>query len=1551
MNTDWLKNLRLDLSLIKHSRRRRVRRGLRRSGLEATEALEARVMLAGNFGEVTSFSKISDTAGNFAAALDNADELGTAVTSLGDLNGDGIADMAVGATGDDDGGTDRGAVYVLFMNSNGTVNSSQKISNTAGGFTAVLDDGDNFGNSLTNLGDLDGDGVTDIAVGAIGDDDGGSDRGAVYILFMNSDGTVKSHQKISDTAGAFTGLLDDDDQFGHAVTELGDLDGDGVLDLAVGAPKDDDGGSNRGAMYVLFLNTDGTVKSHAKTSDVSGTLLFNDDMAGWSLTNLGDLDGDGITDVAIGAVGLDTGNIFRGGLGILFLNSNGTLKGLQRITNTQGNFTGVLDFGDNFGSALTVVGDLDADGVADLAVGTRNDDDGGSGRGAVYVLFMNTDGTVKAHQKISDTFGNFTAILEDDDHFGRSLTSLGDLDGDGLIELAVGTRGDDDGGTDRGAVYILSLETLVPPIGYVTATRKISDTVGNFTKVFQDEDYFGTAITDLGDLDGDGINDMAVGELGSHEGEYSSGAVYILFLNADRTVKSYQKIDGTEGGFTGTLDDADYFGSALRNLGDLDGDGVIDIAVGASGDDDGGNNRGAVYVLFLNSNGTVKSHQKISDTAGNFTALLDDYDLFGGALASLGDMDGDGVGDIAVGVTGDDDGGSARGAVYVLFMNSDGTVKSQQKISDTLGGFTASLADFDLFGKSLTGVGDLDGDQIADLVVGATGDAGGGLARGTLYVLFLNANGTIKSYQKVNDIVGGFTAALENGDRLGQSLTNVGDMDGDGVTDLAVGTYRDDDGGTNRGAAYILLMNADGTVKSHLKISDTEGGLTGALDDFDWFGFSLANVGDIDGDGLNELAIGALRDDDGGAENSAERGAVYILSLDQVTPPGIVTVERKISDTAGNFLAILDDNEHFGRAVADLGDLDGDGINDLAIGATRDGDGGPKRGAVYTLFLNANGTVKSYQKISDTFGNFTAQLDDGDEFGSSIATIGDLDGDGVNDLAIGAQFDDDGGNGEKGAIYVLFLNTNGTVKSHQKISAAQGTFTAALDGFDLFGSSIANLGDVDGDGVTDLAVAAYGDDDGGAGRGAVYVLFLNSDGTVKSHQKISDTEGNFTADLENGRGIGKSLASLDDLDGDGVTDIVTGVIRSSDGGSSRGTIYVLFLNVDGTVKAYQTISDTAGNFDAHLDDFDRFGYGTTSLGDLDGDGVTDLAVGAVLDDDGGDRHGAVYILFLNENGTVKNHKKISDTQGNFKSSLDDLDIFGFSLSSLRDIDGDGLPELVVGTYRDDDGGNDRGAIYILSLAGVPTPPVPMATSVNGGVANRSGIQEFTITFDQAVTLGSPTALNLFNHSTGLPVDLTNAVLMGDGTTTVTWVLHDGPGGMTDVVLADGRYTAELPAGATTPSLAQSHTFAFHKLTGDVSGDGTVSFTDYGVVQANFAGSGSVFRAGDASGDGTVSFTDYGTVQSNFAASLPALPLDFGDAPDSATFPTTLANNGARHVITGNTLFLGATRDAEANGQSSAGATGDGADEDGIVVSGGSLQFGVPVSVTVTASVP
>ena len=104
----------------------------------------------------------------------------------------------------------------------GWVLSHQKISSTEGNFTGILDNGDFFGTSAAALGDLDGDGVDDIAVGAIRDDDGGLWRGAVWVLFLNTDGTVKSHQKISDTEGGFTGTLDNEDEFGLSVASLGE---------------------------------------------------------------------------------------------------------------------------------------------------------------------------------------------------------------------------------------------------------------------------------------------------------------------------------------------------------------------------------------------------------------------------------------------------------------------------------------------------------------------------------------------------------------------------------------------------------------------------------------------------------------------------------------------------------------------------------------------------------------------------------------------------------------------------------------------------------------------------------------------------------------------------------------------------------------------------------------------------------------------------------------------------------------------------------------------------------------------------------------------------------------------------------------------------------------------------------------------------------------------------------------------------------------------------------------------------------------------------------
>ena len=289
-------------------------------------------------------------------------------------------------------------------------------------------------------------------------------------------------------------------------------------------------------------------------------------------------------------------------------------------------------------------------------------------------------------------------------------------------------------------------------------------------------------------------------------------------------------------------------GSSVESLGDLDGDGVGDLAVGAYWDDDGGFRRGAVWVLFLNMRlGTVKSHQKISDTQGGFTGILDGNDKFGQSVASLGDLDGDGVGDLAVGVLEDDDGGFNRGAVWVLFLNTDGTVKAHQKISDTQGGFTGILGDGDDFGVSAASLGDLDGDGVGDLAVGAFLDDDGGYRHGAAWVLLLNTDGTVKAHQKISDTQGGFTGILDNEDSLGSSVTSLGDLDGDGLTDLAVGAPGDDDGGTNRGAVWVLFL--DGVPNC---AADIDG--DGDIDAEDFFAyldlFANGDDGaDIDGDG------------------------------------------------------------------------------------------------------------------------------------------------------------------------------------------------------------------------------------------------------------------------------------------------------------------------------------------------------------------------------------------------------------------------------------------------------------------------------------------------------------------------------------------------------------------------------------------------------------------------------------------------------------------------------------------------------------------------------
>lgn len=413
---------------------------------------------------------------------------------------------------------------------------------------------------------------------------------------------------------------------------------------------------------------------------------------------------------------------------------------------------------------------------------------------------------------------------------------------------------------------------------------------------------------------------------------------------------------------------------------------------------------------------------------------------------------------------------------------------------------------------------------------------------------------------------------------------------------------------------------------------------------------------------------------------------------------GTVLTHSKISMTSGGFQGPL--NQHFARALATLGDLDGDSVPDIAVGETANADG-----RVWILLLNADGSVKEEKRIYDGENGFVGPVANFASFGEGLGAIGDLDGDGVIDLAVGAPRD------AGGQVWILFMNSDGTVKTEQKIAANTGGFTGQLDNDDFFGRSVTGIGDLDGDGVLDLAVGAARDDDGGNDRGAVWILFLNPDGTVKSQQKISSNAGGFLGQLDNEDRFGTAVAGLGDLDDDGVPDIAIGAPEDDDGGLNNGAVWIAFLLSDGTIKAEQKISSANGGFGGSLAGSAVFGGSVAAIGDIDGDSVGDLAIGAKGDDDGGNERGATWIAFLNATGRVKAEQKISDSAGGFADPLDDRDFFGYAVAAIGDLDGDGFLDLAVGADRDDDGGADLGAVWILNLDGCAAPPNDIVITV------------------------------------------------------------------------------------------------------------------------------------------------------------------------------------------------------------------------------------------------
>jgi len=523
-------------------------------------------------------------------------------------------------------------------------------------------------------------------------------------------------------------------------------------------------------------------------------------------------------------------------------------------------------------------------------------------------------------------------------------------------------------------------------------------------------------------------------------------------------------------------------GGSDSNTGSTTGTGSGDDGGTASGSDDGGSSE-------TGTEGTGTGSGTGTDTgeAVPFADLLVDgegsNDHSGRAVAAAGDIDGDGLTDLVIGAP---ETASAAGRVYVVLGTTDVEEIDLGDVASGTGGFAIDgAAAGDHAGHSVDIVGDMSGDGRADIIVGAPDATPSGDGSGAAYVIFGTTDTEAIDLANVGDA--GFAINGEAaGDSAGYSTRAAGDVNGDGLADVIVSAYLADVGGSDMGRTYVIFGKADTNTVSLTDIAAGTGGF--AVDgesDFDRAGYATAGIGDFNGDALDDIAVGAPFADPSGSHS----GRVYVIFGKADTTA--VALSDIAAGTGGFALDGEAANDFAGSAIAGAGDINGDGLADLVVGAQRAEAGAPGSGRSYVLFGTTEVPDSQLATIAGGVGGFgidgTAM---GDYAGVSLSCAGDVDGDGLADLIVGAAGADAGGT-SSGQSFVVFGKADGNTVQLETIAEETGGF--ALDGEnekDRSGRAVAGAADINGDGLADVVVGAYLADPGGVeDAGRSYVVF------------------------------------------------------------------------------------------------------------------------------------------------------------------------------------------------------------------------------------------------------------------------------------------------------------------------------------------------------------------------------------------------------------------------------------------------------------------------------
>ena len=638
------------------------------------------------------FAIIGDLAG---------DQAGTSVASAGDVNGDGFADIIIGAPQGDDGGSGAGEAYVIFGKATGFGTIDLTTLAPADGFIIQGDiASDNLGISVASAGDFNNDGFDDVIVGTAGS------AGRAYVIlgrngsFGAVDGTGRSVIDLTGLAPADGFSILGIAGVGRTVSSAGDINNDGFEDIIVGGPNATGGG----VAYVIFGHGGPLASINATAlTPAEGFIIRGDlegDRAGASLSPAGDVNNDGFDDLIVGAPGGNLGGGDAGEAYVIFGRSGtfGTPDGSGHNVIDLGELSAADGFvirgdstSDSVGTGVSSAGDIDGDGFDDVIVGGPFGDDGGMEAGEAYVIFGKSGGfgaPDAAGRRVIDltTLGWDQGFIirgdTADDRLGVSVSAAGDINGDGYDDLIVGANRGDDGGSNAGEAYVIFGSALGFGTSDSTGRNVIDLTTLGIAEGFIIQgdlasDSAGSSVSAAGDINDDGYDDLIVSAPMGDDGGSSAGESYIIFGRDFSTVGSptagNDRIEGTPDADTldGLAGNDRIFGLGGNDT--LSGGAGADTLIGGQGDD--------TYFLDNSSDSVVEAVGEGTDIARTSTH----YALRAGSEVEV-IAAADEASTVALNLTGNEFGQELRGNAGANILNGGGTLSVAGGI-DTLRGF------------------------------------------------------------------------------------------------------------------------------------------------------------------------------------------------------------------------------------------------------------------------------------------------------------------------------------------------------------------------------------------------------------------------------------------------------------------------------------------------------------------------------------------------------------------------------------------------------------------------------------------------------------------------------------------------------------------------------------------------------------------------------------------------------------------------------------------------------------------------------------------------